>query len=290
MLNSARSALAIGHITHTNEEHSYEIISIKGLPFYQSSGNQSNFPNTWFPFFGLLENTKMSLYRQGWFIKALEQKLPQNINKEIMRLFPSYGGDAPGGRELLLRFWNVPCLLLSSSLGGGLWEDLRGKELKAFLEKEYPDYYQHVPTLEILPASDNISNHLEVNIWLCQQAKLSSYLELQNNFPKTLVDLLKHLETAPVATSSPTVVKKVRFAELDAKNQAILEEMRKLKREGKDKPVKQIVITNEVVNTQPSVSVGKLSKAWLPSVSTEVATPRVLASQTNPLKGILKRR
>jgi hypothetical protein len=194
MISSVKPTLSIAHLTHTNEEHAYEIISIKGLSFYQSSGHQSNYPNTWFPFFGLLENTKMSLYRQGWFIKALETKLPQPIYKELMQLFPSYGGDAPGGRDLLIRFWNVPCLLLSSSLGGGLWDDPRGKVLKDFLRKEYPDFYQQVPTLTILPSIGNFPNHLDVNNWLCKQAKLNHYLDLQSQFPTTLADLLVHLQ------------------------------------------------------------------------------------------------
>ena len=328
MISSVKPVLKIAHITHTTEQ-TYDIISINGLPFYQSSGQQSNYPKTWFPFFGLLENSKTSFYPEGWFIKALESKLPKPIYETLMNLFPSYGSDAPGGRELLTRFWNIPCLLLSSSIGGGLWEDARGKELKAFLVKEYSDYYQQVPTFEMMPASQQIPSHIEVNQWLCKQAKITHYQDLQSQFPKTVPDLLKHLTIEAVpAPAVPSAVKKVRFASsvinptLEGKKSAsplpaillglgavafinlgfalpvsfcfagCLYYYRDLfcLKEDFIKPKKTVSLMKEAT-TGSGFTVDNVAKTFLPSVRASELVPGVnTINSPSPLKGILKRR
>lgn len=199
MPRSTKTALLLAHITHPNDMHSYEIISIKGLPFYQSSGEHSQFANTWFPFFGVLENKDHAFFPLGWFIKAFSTKLPANIIHEIKIRFPSFDSHTDAGRQLLTRLWNVPCLLLSSSLGGGLWDEERGKALKAVLMKEFPEYYQQIPPLAIEPSSQLIPDYHEVNQWLCHKALLDHPKELQATFPQTIADLLKKLEVkAPV--------------------------------------------------------------------------------------------
>lgn len=324
MISSVKPTLKIAHITHTTEQ-TYEIISIHGLPFYQSSGQQSNFANTWFPFFGLLENNKTSLYREGWFIKSLETKLPHSIYQILMKLFPGYGSDAPGGRELLLRFWNTPCLLLSSSLGGGLWEDAKGKELKDFLLKEYPDFYQQIPTFEIMPASQPISSHLEVNQWLCKQAKITDYNILKSQFPLTVPDLCKHLDNSAKPILTPTVaVKKVRFAQ-NIKNPTKIAREKKhkrgrgsrsvlhaillglgrviftitgwlhyysdrlFKRQDLKKPERPNSSANHV-NTELATTANS-AETFLPSVTATEPVPIAnVNNRPSPLKGILKRR
>jgi hypothetical protein len=199
------------------DEGSHQIVSIKGLPFYQSSGSHSAFPGTWFPFFGI-DETGLGHFGKHWAIKSFQTALPLELRKKINDLFPSYGSDAAAGRDLLLRFWNVPCLLLSSSLGGGLWQEARGKSLKQFLESLFPAYYLNMPVLNRIPKDVELNSIKDVNQWLCGKLQVVTVQEIKPRFPKDLTELEAILEVSLHQRKS------LRLAKIQAeKERAILE-------------------------------------------------------------------
>ncbi|HRE33011.1 MAG TPA: hypothetical protein PLD88_13625 [Candidatus Berkiella sp.] len=250
---SLAKALPIAHITHTDTPP-YEIIIIDGMPFYQSSGNAS-FANTWFPFFGILEKNMGSAYPAGSFHKAPSIELPHHVAQYIHQLFfPSYAGEL-----LTLRFWRLPCLLLSSTLGGGLWESNTGHELKIFLQQQYPAYYQAEPRLTIKPATARLQEPAAVNRWLCRQANVKNINALASKYPKTANDLISLLQP---------VRRQVKIAELDTLNGERLFESRDAlkrkahraapKRQDKEKPLKRFFKKNPELD--PASSANRLSR------------------------------
>lgn len=164
------------------------IISIKGLPFYLSSGENSAYGGTWFPFFGVNETNSQSEHGIGWFRKSPESKLPADIRKKMSVIFPSYAG-ANAGRELQMRFYNLPGLLISSCLGGGVWHDAKGKQLKRFLKEQYPFFYLNMPKCEILPHAQQLKTPQEINQWLCQKANKTSIDQLMPMFGQSVESL-----------------------------------------------------------------------------------------------------
>lgn len=191
-MSGSQKTLTVERITCVSavSSNNREIISVAGMPFYQSTGHNSAYPNTWFPFFGVQQNNTAGAYPRGWFIKSFASDLPKHITNKMDELFPSYGG-CDAGRELQSRFWNVPSLLFSSTLGGGLWDSEKGVELKAFLAKTYPQYYKEVPKVEQTPSLHSMAEPEAVNQWLCTKAGLTDYKQLSQQFPKTADDFLK---------------------------------------------------------------------------------------------------
>ncbi|MGE3317937.1 MAG: hypothetical protein AB7I18_01465 [Candidatus Berkiella sp.] len=199
--------LTIERITCANErsENDREIISVAGMPFYQSTGQNSAYTNTWFPFFGIEQTNRVGAYPRGWFIKSFVTDLPKSITDKMDELFPSYGG-LNAGRELQLRFWNIPSLLFSSTIGGGLWISEKGREFKTFLNKEFPEYYQQIPKLEIMPSSQSLIEPEPINQWLCEKAGLVDYKNLMEPFPKTVDDFLKKIAVLAKKPTEPAFV------------------------------------------------------------------------------------
>ncbi|MCS5711333.1 hypothetical protein [Candidatus Berkiella aquae] len=164
------------------------IISIHGMPFYKSSGQNSCYSDTWFPFLGVLQEDVNIFLSKGWFIKPQESNLPKDVKDKMDELFPSYGAYR-AGQELRQRFSNIPCLLLSSYLGGGLWESNEGKQFRRFLSEKYPDFYEKMPKISLLPIKKYCRNEEEVNQWLCEKAGISNYNDLKNYMPMELGDI-----------------------------------------------------------------------------------------------------
>ncbi|MCS5708970.1 hypothetical protein CC99x_008655 [Candidatus Berkiella cookevillensis] len=213
------------------------IISINGLPFYQSSGDNSAFPDTWFPFFGCLENDLNVLRKKGWYIKINHyyptpaHQIPKDIERKMNELFPSYGS-CNAGRELLNRFYNMPCLLLSSWLGGGLWKEERGQKLKAFLQEQYPSFYKNLPApAPTFLSAQPMKTMEEVNQWLCQKAQVQKIEDLKDKLPMQIISM----KIQDGATEKKTPVrKKVCIAELDSMEGQRLYNVRyKLQTQGK---------------------------------------------------------
>lgn len=180
---------SILHVTITpkNEEIKRRIISINGLPFYQSSGDASTHTGTWFPFFGLQEHDN-AFGRKGSFIKPFVPIMDTEILTPLRKYFPKN----PYNNAMLdQRFGSRAGIVLSSWLGGGLWDTDKGKLLKAELEKLYPDFYQYWPQPHIL--TDDDASNVDVNTWLCQQAGVNDLLEIEPKIPSidALIDRYK---------------------------------------------------------------------------------------------------
>jgi serine/threonine protein kinase len=117
-----------------NDKVFRKITVIDGVPFYCSSGINSGSPETWFPFLGLNIN--------GWFRKPGSM---DELSSQIDTIPESYDDyfDANGTDILKSRFASLKCLLISSVLGGGFWEQtVYGQKLLTILQKDYPDFYK----------------------------------------------------------------------------------------------------------------------------------------------------
>lgn len=178
----------IKHISFPN----YTITSFCGIPFYQSSGESSGYPGTWFPFCGILEQDDI-FYKTGFYLKPEEHNLPSDVRNEMAEHFPSYGS-YDQGRQLLIRFSTLSGLWISSQLGGGLWEDPRGKQLLKFLQSHYFKHYPNLPSLKLLPIAFESGDIKEINRWLCQHAQVDNYDNLKDKLFQSLRELSLHLE------------------------------------------------------------------------------------------------
>ncbi|MGE4349540.1 MAG: hypothetical protein AB7D28_07225 [Candidatus Berkiella sp.] len=207
------------------------IISINGMPFYQSSGNNSAFPHTWFPFLGLQEKDLNFFISKGWYIKPThyfaQHQIPKDIDDKMDTLFPSYGAYR-SGRELLNRFYNIPCLLLSSWLGGGLWKEERGQKLKVFLQEKYPSFYKDLPnSAATFLNAQPITTIEEVNQWLCQKAQVEKIEDLKDKLPTQIISI-------KIQDGITAVGKKVHYAELNSiEGQRLYSIRRSLRLQGK---------------------------------------------------------
>lgn len=159
------------------------IISVAGMPFYQSSGVNSANPDTWFPFFGLIDKDGIGGLKEGDYIKPIQCKLDLGLSKMIM------------DTELARRFWKLPCLWVSSEIGGGFWRSQKGIKLKTYLDHHYFSLFPGMlPKLVILPITIETSSIQVVNTWLCERANVQTTDELPKIFPETLLDLGAQLE------------------------------------------------------------------------------------------------
>lgn len=116
-----------------NDAITRKVTVIDGVPFYCSSGTNSGWSDTWFPFLGL----EMSFRNCGWFRKPgfLDKlsSLPETIS-QYNEFFPT--------DDIRKRFTSLKCLLISSNLGGGYWETENGITLLSRLREEHPDFYE----------------------------------------------------------------------------------------------------------------------------------------------------
>ncbi len=162
---------------------SRKITSIYGLPFYCSSGANSNFDGTWFPFYGI------SPYRS--FVKKMtaDNTLPEMF----YTLFaPSVGYQAyKVNSDLAARFGSLACLLLSSCFGGGLWNTAQGMKLLAHLKEIHADFYRDWPTMLLNDPEKivNEDNLFYINNWLVSKAHVTEPKQLASISPSTIEDL-----------------------------------------------------------------------------------------------------
>lgn len=121
--------------------NSRKIAVINGIPFYQSSGDNSKIGGTWEPFLGLETKNEITLFgrkynnARGWLKKPCSLGIsdPKLTAYEIE--FP-----LPGNRPYA-RFATIPCMLISSAIGGGVWNTDIGKQLHARLKEDFPEFY-----------------------------------------------------------------------------------------------------------------------------------------------------
>lgn len=190
-----------------------KLITINGMPFYCSTGNNSGFPDTWLPFYGinltggyhvLLAGGQVT---RGWLIKPSEFLQKLTLSDEdcsamadcfstyprFHKIFGSFPKDT-----IKHRFCTLACLLFSSELGGGIWDSEQGVQFKDYLRQKYRSFYDAVPviTLDDAPLSVDVREHNEekyelINFWLSID---SSHTDREQITPKTADDLLYMLE------------------------------------------------------------------------------------------------
>lgn len=120
---------------------------IDGVPFYCSSGINSNSKGTWFPFLGLSVTSEESAwFRKPGFMAELSPHLNCLSSKyrSILAL-----GDKPKGDDtndgMEARFATLKCLVISSALGGGFWDTEAGTSLRIILQHDFPAFYTNNP-------------------------------------------------------------------------------------------------------------------------------------------------
>lgn len=109
---------------YTNAEIRHMVV-IEGIPFYFSSGEKSNFPNTLFVFRGISPYgwiKKCWVPKQSNFFKFCELN---HINIDHVKH----------------RLGSLRTTCISASIGGGFWDTLNGQLAKAYLEKNYQHYF-----------------------------------------------------------------------------------------------------------------------------------------------------
>ncbi len=154
-----------------------ELAVINGLCFYKSSGTSSKLPSVWLPFFGINsgDNRVMDWALETLFIKPSfnsdgfgsvydESSYPLDVVDKIYDL--KFGGQMSRDiEENAKRFGSVLGLLISSQFGGSIWTDQNARELKAFLEIKYPEFYKTFPKIELQHDGASINSN-QVNAWL----------------------------------------------------------------------------------------------------------------------------
>lgn len=158
------------------KEHHRLLTVIDHAPWYQSTGRNSGYAGTWFFFGGILEK-KNNRHASGWLIKpkALAEerysktqffgkKTARYIRKHSMHKLINFS-----------RFGDIKKICISASLDGGFWLSDKGKKLKKYLWKNYPEYFLPDKLIKEIHASAKRSNlplytsRKKVNRWLSEQ-------------------------------------------------------------------------------------------------------------------------
>jgi hypothetical protein len=118
--------------------------SKKQYGFYQSTGDNSAFKNTWFPFSGM---------RLSWFIKPHEGLYLSDSEKFFDQHFVNFIRNGknifkvqelpPGwvqaneAEMFMIRFGNTECMLISYLIGGGYWECPESLMVRKYINQYY---------------------------------------------------------------------------------------------------------------------------------------------------------
>lgn len=169
--------LNIEQIAHAKGISNFKnIISINGMPFYRSLDTNDASCGTWLPFSYLFVYVYMKL--KVPFL--LSDRFPQEILNKFNKFYPPKKPNTEEGPHFTwpYNFENMPCMLISSWLGGGFWDKKEGKELKQYLQQQYPLFYKNAPKFHLLPVqqqfNDDQSGINNINNWLCQKANVTS--------------------------------------------------------------------------------------------------------------------
>lgn len=151
-MKKARSEHIITVIDKKHDDRRH-VMNIGGIPFYQSTGRNSQEPHTWFPFFGLIVE-KQPFAPKGMFIKPNsdlnEDFFPKKIINHIIKNYDSL-------QKIIFRFGNFEAMCISMLMGGGFWENKAGVLLKIFILQNYE---QEIEILRenISPALNEVKN------------------------------------------------------------------------------------------------------------------------------------
>jgi hypothetical protein len=123
----------------------HAITVIGCMPFYQSSGNNSEQENTWFPFRGFQEADDKN---RGLFLKpALKNNklnmeyYPKELVDNYLKSVKSQYSDERCNSitQLFARFGNFEAMSISMLIGGGYWDTNDGKNLIQYIDKEFKE-------------------------------------------------------------------------------------------------------------------------------------------------------
>ncbi len=109
-----------------------DIIVVCNIPFYLSTGFNSQSRGTWFPFYGV----EIS---RDWMIKPSHigrmRYLSQQYGEKTLTILKEYGISD----SLLRRFGNLRTMCLSCSMGGDFW--MQNSEIEEFLRENFSKYF-----------------------------------------------------------------------------------------------------------------------------------------------------
>jgi hypothetical protein len=143
MSNTEKNMLFIKQVSDDVERI---ITKVGDYPMYKSSGQNSSFPDTFFPFSGLMEQ-QQGIYIQGYFVKPDFAKendtenfvntysppyYPEGFYEQMEKLGVSY--------EMMIRFGNIEAMVISKHIGGGFWQTDIGLSVSQYLEENYEVY------------------------------------------------------------------------------------------------------------------------------------------------------
>src|SRR5689334_9236552 len=129
--------------TNPLKNNSRKLMVLEGFPFYQSTGNQSTLPGTFFPFLGIQRDywsaslkkiASRQLLKPTQVGMDLEQPL---INQLTQKILAHKDGSPTIVDELLKRLCRTQFVLISAWIGEGFWTSNLGKEIKDYLMDQY---------------------------------------------------------------------------------------------------------------------------------------------------------
>ncbi|WP_392538174.1 hypothetical protein [Legionella sp. 227] len=158
------------------KSHQRLITVIHNTPWYQSTGRNSGYAGTWFFFGGVLEK-KDKRHASGWLIK------PRGLVENHYSKTQFFGRDTTlyvrkhSINKLIRfsRFGDIKKICISASLDGGFWLSDKGKKLKRYLQKNYPDYFLPDELIKKIHESalrtdlPVYTRRKQVNQWLSEQ-------------------------------------------------------------------------------------------------------------------------
>ncbi len=146
----------------------------KTYPFYQSTGVNSQYRGTWFPFKGIENN--------GFFLKphsTKNQRLHLSYDSTFVDFLEEHRHHVfQNGIEcLMIRFGNTECMLVSYLIGGGYWDTEDSFLIKQFIKKNYPHILEKLK--ESCPDMIEIQNPIRIEkleLGVKNQKKINDFL------------------------------------------------------------------------------------------------------------------
>ncbi len=184
-----------------------EIICTPFGSFYQTSGSSSpkQIKGTWMPFFYIQEKSLGKYMIRGDYSKfscdVFEMRMHIDVAEKLINLFKNNKTT-----EIPARFATLECLLISSVLGGGLWDTKEGKQFKKYLQTHYAAFYQLNLAFEFSdePPMQKKTPE-EVNAWLMEQANVKTREALIALIPKDFNALIQAISAEQSTKSAPSL-------------------------------------------------------------------------------------
>lgn len=181
--NTSKSIPPQHHIIAANlwkKEHYRLITVIHNTPWYQSTGRNSGYAGTWFFFGGVLEK-KNDRHASGWMIKPKALVEARYSKTQFFGIDTAHYIRKHSMQKLISfsRFGDIKKICISASLDGGFWLSDKGKKLKKYLRKNYPEYFLTDELIKEIQASAKrtdlpiYTHRKKVNRWLSEQGVAS---------------------------------------------------------------------------------------------------------------------